>query len=291
MKSQKIVKEITLKILIKLKLYILIFAATSLCCSAEELRYFIVDNSQQETSELPRRSRVDDLFVKDGKHELLITNQNLQHMISKEIFSKIDLDRDGNDEVILKMHHGGNCCGYEFAVITHRSDYFFGIVEHELLNGALFPSLEIVEIGGANFLEVVTRSEGVDNTSQVQTISLLKFEYGQLRLVSESQNAAIVPALVEVNSYEFDLDNPTQIIKQLHIDSDNKLDKLICDYWSRWGDVVCDIDSSVFSYQDLSLGCDRVGVLNSETNGMKDLVCNRFSRLAFNGAEYVIIDE
>ena len=133
---------------------------------------------------------------------------------------------------------------------------------------------------------MVNNSEGVDNTSQTQTISLLKFEYGQLRLVSESQNAAFIPAMVEVNSFEFDQDNPTQIIKQLHVDSDGKLDKLICDYWSRWGDVVCDVDSSEFGYQDLSLGCDRVGVLSSSSNGLKNLVCNRFSILRFNQEVY-----
>lgn len=275
-----------MKILIRLKLTILIFIVSTIGCSAKEVRYYIVDNSKLDNADFPRRSYGEDLFaVVDGK-DYLITNDHLVDYRYKSIFAKTDLDSDGRNEVILEIHHGGNCCGSEYAIVSHRGENYFSIIQHEVFDGAGFPSAELVDIGDEKLIQVVNIKTGVDNTSQTQTISLLRFEYGQLTLLSQSENASIIPAIVEVNSFEFDEDNPVQIIKEFDADSDDTADKLICDYWSRWGDVVCDVDSSEFGYQDLSLGCDRVGVLSSSSNGLKDLVCNKFSILRFNQEVY-----
>ena len=78
----------------------------------------------------------------------------------------------------------------------------------------------------------------------------------------------------------------TETEKAICADGDDTPDKLICNYWSRWGSAVCDVESSVNGYLDMSLGCSRFGVLSSETNGMKDLVCNKFSKLIFDGEKY-----
>ena len=158
-----------------------------------------------------------------------------------------------------------------------------------MFDGAGFPSFELVDHKGEKLIEVVNSSTGVDNKSQSQTISLLRFEYGQLTLLSQSENASIIPAIVEVNSYEFDQDNPATIVKEFDADGDDTADKLVCDYWARWGAAVCDVDSSAFGYQDLSLGCHRVGVLPERSNGLSDLVCNHFSVLKFDGEKYGVV--
>ena len=90
---------------------------------------------------------------------------------------------------------------------------------------------------------------------------------------------------------ELDLDkrNPfSRLIIQN--EGDDTPDKLICSYWRRWGAAVCDVESSVNGYLDMSLGCSRFGVLSSATNGMKDLVCNKFSKLIFDGIKYQKVD-
>ena len=96
----------------------------------------------------------------------------------------------------------------------------------------------------------------------------------------------MLPTLLEVNSYEFDQDKTEEIVRTFDADGDDTPDKLICGYWRRWGAAVCDVESSANGYLDMSLGCKRFGVLSSETNGMKDLVCNKFSKLIFDGKEY-----
>ena len=253
---------------------------------SEAPRFYIVDNLELETSDLPRRSMGDDLFVSvDGK-EYLITNEILQNYYFKSIFAEKDLDGDGRDEVILEIHNGSNCCGSEYVVVAHLGETFFSVIQHDVFNGAGFPSLNLVDKKGEKLIQVVNMSEGAENTSQTVSISLLRFEYGQLTLLSQNENASIIPSIVEVNSFEFDKDNPMQIVREFDGDGDDIADKLICDYWPRWGSTVCDIDSSVFGYQDFSFGCKRFGVLKSSSNGLSDLVCNYLSVLRFDGSAY-----
>jgi len=266
--------------------YVSAYLSLSFPVLSQEVTYYIVDNSSIDSVELPRRSYREDLFASINGTEYLITNEHLQIYYHKSIFAQEDLDGDGRDEVILEIHHGGNCCGSEYAIVSHRGENYFSITQHEVFDGAGFPSFELVDYKGERLIEVVNSSTGVDNKSQSQTISLLRFEYGQLKLLSQSENASIIPAIVEVNSYEFDQDNPIQIIKEFDADGDDTADKLVCDYWARWGAAVCDVDSSAFGYQDLSLGCHRVGVLPERSNGLSDLVCNHFSVLKFDGQEY-----
>ena len=91
-----------------------------------------------------------------------------------------------------------------------------------------------------------------------------------------------VATLLEVHSSEFHQDKPKVIVSLFAADGDYIPDKLICNYWSRWCSARCDVESSVNGYLYMSLGCKRFGVLSSEPNGMKDLVCNKFSNLIFD---------
>ena len=256
----------------------------------ENNEYRIVDISEWDTSELPRRSFGEDLFAVIDGTDYLITNDHFEGYRYKSIYAQEDLDGDGHDEVILEIHHGGNCCGSEYAIVSHRGENYFSISQHEVFDGAGFPSFELVDYKGEKLIEVVNMPNGAENTSQSIMISLLKYEYGQLTILSQTENASLIPAIVEVNSFEFDENNPAQIIKDFDADGDGISDKLICDYWPRWGSTVCDVDSSVFGYQDLSSGCHRFGVLSSTSNGLRDLVCNGFDRLTFDGKKYEFTD-
>lgn len=253
---------------------------------AENVEYRIVDNSKLDSLDLPRRSYREDLFASINGTEYLITNEHLQIYYHKSIFAQEDLDGDGRNEVILEIHHGGNCCGSEYAIVSHRGENYFSITQHEVFDGAGFPSFELVDYKGEKLIQVVNMPNGAENTSQSIMISLLKYEYGQLTLLSQTENASLIPAIVEVNSFGFDENNPAQIIKEFDADGDDIVDKLVCDYWPRWSSTVCDVDSSVFGYQDLSTGCHRVGVLANRSNGLSDLVCNHFSTFTFDGKEY-----
>ena len=50
--------------------------------------------------------------------------------------------------------------------------------------------------------------------------------------------------------------------------------------------MICEVQSSVYGIIKTNFGCKRVGILETKTRGMVDLVCNRFSKLTFNGVQY-----
>jgi len=276
-------------IMVILSLSGLLLIYTSVVAQAEDFRFYIVEESTsgEPYDTLPRRSSKDDLFVSYRGEEILITNETLREARYKSIFAEIDLDLDGHKELILEIHNGGNCCGTGYAIVSYRGENFFSVTEHELLHGVLFPNLKIIPHEGNPILKVRNLfSLGADNVSQEERIVLMRYNYGNLEVISESVNAAVLPTLLEVNSYEFDPDKSEEIVKIFDADGDDTPDKLICSYWRRWGAAVCDVESSVNGYLDMSLGCSRFGVLSSETNGMKDLVCNKFSKLIFDGKVY-----
>jgi len=218
--------------------------------------------------------------------DLLISNDNFQKLYSKSIFAEIDLDQDGFKEVILEMHNGGNCCGSEYAVVSYRGENFFSIAEHDALSGAGFPTLKI--IGGTNkpLLKVVNLSKGAENSSMQTDMYVLEFVLGELKAVSKTSNAALIPAILEVNSNEFDANDPSDIVREFDADGDNVPDQLICKYWERWGSTVCEVESSKYGLINSHIGCKRVGVLATNTNGIRDLVCNQFSILSYDGERF-----
>ena len=85
----------------------------------ENIEYRIVDISEWDTSELPRRSFGEDLFAVIDGTDYLITNDHFEDYRYKSIYAQEDLDGDDRDEVILEIHHGGNCCGSEYAIVSH----------------------------------------------------------------------------------------------------------------------------------------------------------------------------
>ena len=81
-------------------------------------------------------------------------------------------------------------------------------------------------------------------------------------------------ALSQTKTFSFDLDD------------DGEEDKLICRYWARWGDFVCNIDLSKFGLLEHSWGVDQLGIAETTTNGVHDLVVDWVKTLVYDGAVY-----
>jgi hypothetical protein len=243
----------------------------------------VFETREASKDNLPRQSFRDNLFVLDEGAEYLIHYEELEDFPFKEIFAVRDLDGDGYDEAVIKGHRGGNCCGDTYFVISKRGDQFFTLQTHDALSG--WPALQIIELDGKPTFSVRNASEGIGNTSQETTISLLQYKNGEIVLLSTVANNALLAAEVEINSFEVsDLEN--SMTKLMDADGDEQEDSLTCSYWPRWGAVTCEVQSSQHGLIEANIGCDRIGVLSTSTNGLKDLVCNRFTVLKFNGKAY-----
>jgi hypothetical protein len=271
-----------LNILFAIVVYMISFAYPSF---ANEPKFFIKSVDTNSETKAPRRSDYgDDLFVRDEGKEYLIQTDELEYWYRKKIIHTADLDNDGLTEVIVEANDGGGHGKIKYFIISKRGENFYSVNES---NGFMGCCLEVLS---GNILSVFKYDSGIGVTSQVQEISLFDFQNGNLNLLSTSQNEALIPALSEINSYEIDQNIGTKFITGYY-DGDTEIDKLVCNYWKRWGSVKCEVHSSIYGVVKTNYGCKRVGILATKTRGMVDLVCNRFSKLIFDGIQYRTIPD
>ena len=238
--------------------------------------YFVV--SQEKDADWAAKREV---FVRDNNQKYLIEPE-IEGWYSDYLFKKvshtIDLDGDGINEAILKTQAGGNCCGPTFFIIKKVDDGFFTVLTHPDLAG--WPSIEIRNQGGSTEIWVSNFSDGAENTSMDNSLTILQLQNGNIKQVAKLKNTAFLATLVEVTSKQLSKTNNKTL--EIDLDFDDVKDQLACSYWPRWGAVNCKITSSKLGKITLTGGCNRVGVLESSTDGMRDLVCNRSQIQIFN---------
>ena len=247
---------------------------------ANQPEFFIKSVDTDSETKAPRRSDYgDDLFVRDEGKEYLIQTDELEYWYRKKIIHTADLDNDGLTEVIVEASDGGGHGKIKYFIISKRGENFYSVNESNDFMGCCLKVLS------GNILSVFKYVSGIGVTSQVQEISLFEFQNGNLNLLSTSQNEALIPALSEINSHEIDQNIGSKFITGYY-DGDAEIDKLVCNYWDRWGSMICEVQSSIYGIIKTNFGCKRVGILETKTRGMVDLVCNRFSKLIFDGNVY-----
>jgi hypothetical protein len=263
-------------------IYFVSFTSTSF---ANQPEFFIKSVDTDSEIKAPRRSDYgDDLFVRDEGKEYLIQTDELEYWYRKKIIHTADLDNDGLTEVIVEANDGGGHGKIKYFIISKRGENFYSVNESNDFMGCCLKVLS------GNILSVFKYDSGIGVTSQVQEISLFDFQNGNLNLLSTSQNEALIPALSEINSHEIDQNIGSKFITGYY-DGDTEIDKLVCNYWKRWGSVKCEVHSSIYGVVKTNYGCKRVGILATKTRGMVDLVCNRFTKFRFNGVKYIEMDE
>jgi len=267
-----------LNIFLLIVIYSVSFAYPSF---ANQPEFFIKSVDTNSEIKAPRRSDYgDDLFVRDeGKEYLIQTDELAYWSYRKEIIYTVDLDNDGVNEAIVEASDGGGHGIIKYFIISKRGENFYSVYESNDFEGCCLKLLK------GNILSVFKYDKGIGVTSQVQEISLFEFQNGKLNLLSTSQNEAVLPALSEINSHEIDQNIGSKFITGYY-DGDTEIDKLVCNYWKRWGSVKCEFHSSIYGVVKTNYGCKRVGILATKTRGMVDLVCNRFSKLTFFGVQY-----
>ena len=249
---------------------------------ANQPEFFIKSADTDSEIKAPRRSDYgDDLFVRDeGKEYLIQTDELAYWNYNKEIIHTADLDNDGVNEAIVAASDGGGHGKIKYFIISKRGENFYSVYESNNFMGCC------LKILSGNILSVFKYNSGIGVTSQVQEISLFEFQNGKLKLLSTSQNEALIPALSEINSHEIDQNIGSKSITGYY-DGDTEIDKLVCNYWDRWGSMICEVQSSIYGTIKTNFGCKRFGILGTKTRGMVDLVCNRFRKFIFNGVEYI----
>ena len=269
---------------------ILILLANLTLADESQPEYFVKrDENHFKQRDYPKLSGTDYdrftlLYVLDGGKRYLIEPDRSDWYLDsfhKEVELTVDLDNDGVKEAVLRTHGGGNCCGPTFFIVDKVEDGFFSVLTHEELTG--WPSVSIKDGTNGTEIWVHNLSEGYENTSQERTLAILTLKNGKLELRAKYFNHASLVSELEVTAAE--VSSGENKILEVDLDLDGKMDQMVCSYWARWGAVSCDINSSQHGEFHLSGGCNRIGVLETTTNGMRDLVCNRDDIFRFNREE------
>ena len=271
-----------LDILFALVIYFISFAYP---CFANQPEFFIKSTDTNSETKLPRRSNYgNDLFVKDEGREYLIQNEDLSYWsYYKKIIHNVDLDNDGINEAIVEASDGGGHGIIKYFIISKRGENFYSVYSNSDFEGCC------LKLINKNILSVYKYDKGINVTSQAEEIALFKFQNGNLIHLSTSQNEAFIPALKEINSYEIDKNVGSKFMTGYY-DNDSTIDKLTCNYWKRWGSIICEVHSSVYGIIKINSGCKRIGILKTSNRGLKDLVCGKFIKLIFNGKNYISVD-
>ena len=133
--------------------------------------------------------------------------------------------------------------------------------------------------------------DGHGKTSFEEVITAMKLVNGQLKIISQNYNNAMIPTEIEI--YSKDMEKLGNQTLTFDLDMDTKPDELHCTYHSRYGDIGCTVSFSKLGEGVVRAGCDRFGILESKTNGIHNLICDHSDILTWDPKikEYTIIQK
>lgn len=249
-----------------------------------------VAQSQYEASYAIDKSHAEDrlLATIDGQ-TYWITNRDdptrmfdLSEFVSLQIEEQMDFDNDGNLDVLLSATNGGAASIPTYLVASHLGGRFFHITSA----GGLYTSGDyelLPQTDGSTHLKVFYVVDGVGNHDRTDGFGIYALSYGRLEQIADVTNHAQIPTIFEITSAQMALSQNQTF--GFDLDKDGIEDKFICRYWERWGNFMCDIDLSSTGLLEHSLGVDQLGIADTLTNGIHDLVVNWVEKLVFDGSK------
>lgn len=215
--------------------------------------------------------------VIDGVDYLIAPTHERWMGISLDIVFEGDMDGDGLTDAVISSHQGGNCCAPYYFIVSHRGDGFFSVHHHESMYGY---EIEVKNTGPKPLIEVLDAVGSSDYPIVHEELTTLRFTEGNLQVVSQLINTALIPALVEVTGQ--DVREADKLIL-FDLDGDGREEEIIASYWDRWGTaIIGDIVTTSKGKVNFSVGCSRIGFMKTTTNGLHDIVCGRKDILKYD---------
>lgn len=250
----------------------IISASTILAQSS--IHYYLTNNNSYDSQELNA--------VVNDKVITLISKEN---RICLRIEKEADFNKDGFLDILIEIVNGcgGNCCGNSYQIFCYDGQIFRKTVEV----GYDWDGIEIAESSiGYNFI-VQTVNEGLDNTDmcnhKIETYHLKDYKLELINVIKEKK----LNAIAEIITENFKDRENEELFLIFDLDGDGKSDKLTCSYWPRWGRI----GSWVIKFGNGTsfLGNSspkRIGIMNTKTNNVNDLVLECEEVIKWNGLKY-----
>jgi hypothetical protein len=196
-----------------------------------------------------------------------------------------DYDGDGWQDVLIEdiTACGGNGSQNQFFFISFNGKGYFGQSE-PFGNTTEAPSIQKY----LNQWSVLAKSnhEGINTDPPLDKLERFVLTFGRAFMV-ESSEVKSIQAVKELLASEMpdSIDESKEL--EFDLNADGELDKIVGTLWGRWGRIMWSVEMSsgeVAPQNDYS--CKRLGVLESVTKGVHDLVCDQDTILRWNGGMY-----
>ncbi|HEV2989466.1 MAG TPA: hypothetical protein VG759_13580 [Candidatus Angelobacter sp.] len=219
----------------------------------------------------------------NGKTSLLISKK--REMCLKILATK-DFDGDGLPDALVENipFCGGNCCSSTFFFVSPRPDGHF-VVSREFADSWGDPVIERWK--GRWSVVVVSDNAGMNTDPPVEFTRRFVLEAGKPVKV-EQHRRKDMKSIVELRSNMFDSTDPEATLTlEYDLDGDGKKDTIVGKFWEIWGSMVWTVQFANGKTFDSHVGCRRVGVLATKSNGVNDIVCNQDSVFRWDGTKYI----
>jgi hypothetical protein len=218
----------------------------------------------------------------DGKSSVLIDESRGKCL---EVVDQRDFDGDGSVDALVEdiTACGGNCCADGFFFVSALPDGTFAISDEFVVSWGC-PVIE--KWHGRWSVVVVSSNEGFDNRSLLEITRRFVLQRGKAVKVEELQRKEL-KAIAEMRSEIFKGGDPNETHSlKYDLNGDGKNDTIRGELWERWGRILWTVEFANGKTFTSSIGCKRIGVLASKTNGVNDLVCDQDTVLHWNGDQY-----
>lgn len=220
-----------------------------------------------------------------------IVNEKVYTIISKKDTTCLnveliaDFNKDGYDDVLIEIVNGcgGNCCGDSYIIYCFDGKTF----RESKSVGYDWDGIEISESSlGFNFI-IETVPMGVSNTEMcnnlIETYQFKDYDFDLISIIKENK----LQAITEFKSSDFEGRENEEMFLSYDLDSDGKVDKITCLYWERWGTIRSwNIEFGNGKKFEADSTPKRIGVLNTKTNNVYDIVIECDTILKWNGDKY-----
>jgi hypothetical protein len=256
-------------------LAILIFIFSSTISKAQDkIHYYLTNEDSYDNQELKA-------VVNNKVFTLISAKENLCIRIEKIG----DFNKNGFEDILIEIVNGcgGNCCGNSYEIFSYNTQLFKKTEQV----GYDWDGVEISESSvGYNFI-VQTVNEGAGNSEmcndKIETYRLKDYALELINLVTEQK----LNAITELKASDFKGKENEVLFLTYDLDGDSKIDKLTCSYWERWGRITnWKINFGNGNSYEGTSSPKRIGIKNTKTNNVNDLVLECDDILKWNGAEY-----
>lgn len=199
------------------------------------------------------------------------------------IIEQTDFNLDGIDDILVEIGYGGNNKGLSYFFVTYDGNGLFHVTD-EFGNEEVRENPKIENWNGIPSVSIIEVNAGmcIEEHHKYQKRYIL--EHGEAIRV-EFKKIEELPAIKEVRHTDFSDDNNKIITMKYDINNDGIEEQFLVRYWERWSSVLFELIIKGTKYS-CHLGCSRVGILPTTTNGYHDIVADLDRIYKWNGKTY-----